>query len=1114
MSGYDTLLRKLDEFIRKYYLNRMLRGALYAVALVGGFYLVVALMEYFGEFGTGTRTFLFWTFVAVTLGVVVRFLILPLSKLMRLGKSLSHEEASEIVGLHFPEVRDKLLNTLQLKHLSETSGDNSMLLASINQRISTLSPVPFASAVDFGENRKYLKYALPPLAIIAVLLWAAPSVLKDSTDRLVNHTVENIPVAPYQIEVLNDALQTAQNADYTVNIEVSGDAVPQKMYVVRGGQQFKLEQADKSHFSYTFRNVQRDTPFQFYAAGFYSDTYTLETLPTPSILNFEVALDFPAYTGQQDETVANNGDLVVPEGTEAQWLFTTRNTDKFQLRMGDSLAHVLDQDDGRYGLIKRLMGNTNYTVTVGNEFLNSPDSLSYRIQVVPDRYPQIRVQESEDSTAAHHRFFTGEIQDDYGFRKLTFNYRIEDQDGLGGDWITEPLGLSGGYTSEQFYHFIDVKQLGIQPGQALSYYFEVYDNDGVHGSKSTRSRTMVYNAPSVDELKDARDQQSEDIKDELDESLDEAKKLNKDLEDLRRQLLEKEDLTWQDKKRLEELLKKQQELQKKVDQLASKNQQKNQQQNEFNQPNEDVLEKQKQLQELMNEVMSEEMREMYEELQRMMEELDKNEIQEQLQEMDFSQEDLEKELERALEQFKQMEWEQKMEETIDELEKLAEEQEKLAEETEQNEDKEKNDELKEKQDELNEKFDELKEEMEELEKMNEELEDPNSMPDTEEQQEQIEQEMQESSDQLEKDKQQKASQSQKKAAEQMQQMAQQMDQAMQAGEQESMEEDMEALRALLENIITLSFDEEDLMASIKGIDPNDPKYVKQAQWQRKLKDDAKMVEDSLFALSKRIIQLQAAVNREIGLVNEHMAKALDQMGDRKTGEVATHQQYVMTSFNNLALLLDEALQQMQQQSSCNKPGTGNCEKPGGMGSKPSSSQVRKMQQQLSKQLEQMKQKMEGYNKGENNSGKNGEMSKELAQMAAKQSAIRKEVEKLAQQLNEDGSGNGNQLKEIAKEMEEQERDLVNKQLTLESLKRQQDIVSRLLKSEKAEREREQDNQRRSTEARDAPVSTPEEYEEYRKRKEQEVELLRTLPPSLKPYYKGKVNEYFNKLDGQ
>ena len=82
------------------------------------------------------------------------------------------------------------------------------------------------------------------------------------------------------------------------------------------------------------------------------------------------------------------------------------------------------------------------------------------------------------------------------------------------------------------------------------------------------------------------------------------------------------------------------------------------------------------------------------------------------------------------------------------------------------------------------------------------------------------------------------------------------------------------------------------------------------------------------------------------------------------------------------------------------------------------------------------------------------------------------------------------------------------------VKRQQDIVSRLLKSEKAEREREQDNQRRSTEARNAPVSTPEEYEEYRKRKEQEVELLRTLPPSLKSYYKGKVNEYFNKLDGQ
>ena len=98
-------------------------------------------------------------------------------------------------------------------------------------------------------------------------------------------------------------------------------------------------------------------------------------------------------------------------------------------------------------------------------------------------------------------------------------------------------------------------------------------------------------------------------------------------------------------------------------------------------------------------------------------------------------------------------------------------------------------------------------------------------------------------------------------------MAQQMQMAMESGESESQEEDLEALRALLENIITLSFDQEGLMDKFKKIDRTDPKYVQYGQEQRKLKDYAAMVEDSLYALSKRIIQIEPIVLREIRSIN-------------------------------------------------------------------------------------------------------------------------------------------------------------------------------------------------------------------------------------------------------
>jgi hypothetical protein len=857
--------------------------------------------------------------------------------------------------------------------------------------------------------------------------------------------------------------------------------------------------------------VNKDTEFRFYADGFYSDDYLLKTLPAPLLSEFDTKIDYPSYTGRSDESLSNTGDLVVPAGTGIKWLFKTINTDQIELRFKDS-THVLTAETAdRFSSTYRAMESNAYSIHSSNEFMSSRDSILYRINVIPDMYPMINVSEEQDSLLKKHLYFTGDIKDDYGFRKLTFNYMLEyseEDQSRSSEMKSVEIAVNKSSSVDQFYYHWNLSDLGVLPGDQFSYFFEIWDNDGVNGSKSSRTQTRSYSAPTLDDILEERDQKNEDLKDDLEESIKDAKDIQKDLEQLRKDLLEKEELSWQDRKKIEDLLKKQQDLRNQVENIQEKNAEKNQQQEEYQQMDEKLMEKQQMLQDLMDEVMTDEMKEMMEKIQEMMEKMDMEQIQEEIEDMDMSTEDMEKELDRVLEQFKQLEWELKMEEAIDDLEKLAEEQEKLSEESEKEENK--SEDLLEKQEELNKEFEEWKKEMEEVEEMNEELEEPNAMPENSDEEKSIDEDMEESSEQLEKDKKSKASGSQKSASEKMKEMAQKMDMMMQQQESDSMEEDMESLRALLENIITLSFDQEDLMSDLKVIDNKDPKYVNYAQTQRKLKDDAKMVEDSLFALSKRIIQLQAPVNREITLVNENMSSSLEEMGERRTDKVTMHQQYVMTSFNNLALLLDEALQQLQKECSGGKPGKGNCEKPGGSGSKPSAGKMKKAQEALSKQLEEMKKAMEGSNQGKNKDGMSP-MSKELANMAAKQGAIRRQMEKMGQMLNEDGSGNGNELKQIAKEMEELEKDLVNKEINQETLKRQQDILIRLLKAENAERQRELDNQRKSNEAREELISNPMKYSDYQKRKEKEIEMLKTLPPALTPHYKEKVNNYFNKL---
>ena len=64
------------------------------------------------------------------------------------------------------------------------------------------------------------------------------------------------------------------------------------------------------------------------------------------------------------------------------------------------------------------------------------------------------------------------------------------------------------------------------------------------------------------------------------------------------------------------------------------------------------------------------------------------------------------------------------------------------------------------------------------------------------------------------------------------------------------------------------------------------------------------------------------------------------------------------------------------------------------------------------------------------------------------------------------------------EMEKTETDLVNKMVTQETLMRQKDIVTRMLRSEKAEMEREKEEKRESIEALNQKYRNPEEYFKY------------------------------------
>ncbi|MDP1746106.1 MAG: DUF4175 domain-containing protein [Bacteroidota bacterium] len=1132
-NDYQSLIEKLDGFIRKYYKNQLLRGLIYSTGLVLLFFISLSVLEYYAHFNTAIRTVLFYSFIVASGFISVKYIVIPLSKLYKLGQLISYEEAANIIGKHFTNVQDKLLNTLQLQqetsNISNPISNISLLEASINQKIKELKPIEFTSAIDLSENKKYLKYALIPVLLIAVILFSAPSIITDGTKRLVKHADFFEKESPFQFVITNSDLTTVTQQDFELKVNLTGDEVPDNVYVEINGNEYKLEKENIVNFNYLFKNVQKNTSFHLSADGFKSKEYELVALPNPVLLNFDIALAYPKYLNKKDEIVKNTGDLVVPSGTKVSWSFSTKNTDQLRINFNDTSFAVSPVSENSFNYSTRLFKDKIYSVSTANQFLKNKDSVTYIINVIPDAYPQINVEEKKDTTSTKRIYFRGEIKDDYGFNKLTFNYHyITNNDSAAGTdekKLTTNLrtvAINKNLTQDQFYHYWDMNELGVSPGDQIEYYFEIWDNDGVTGSKSSRSQKMIFKAPTLKELDLNTDKNNNKIKDDLLESIDQAKEVQKEISELQRKIAEKKTLSWEEKKKLEDLLDKQKKLQQNVEKIKNENKQNNEQQSEYKQPDEKILEKQKQLEELFDKVMTPELKEKYNELQKLLEKLDKNKVQDALEKMKLENKDLMKELDRNLEIFKQLEFEQKLQKSIEKLDELAKKEEELSKKTE-----EKNtnaEEQKAKQDELNKEFEETKKDLKDLEKKNAELEDPKKMENTEQEQEDIKKDMEKSSEQLDKKEKKNASKSQKSAAQKMKKMSEKLSKMQQEMEEEAQGEDIDKLRGILENLLQLSFGQEALMGELSKAKTNDPQFFKINQKQKKLHDDSKMIEDSLVALSKRVPKIQAVVNREISAINMNMEKAIEEIKEAPTPsfdgknhkeEGLSRQQFAMTSINNLALMLNEALMQMQADAKPKDgpPGSGSCKKPGGAGKKPSAAGMRKMQEQLNQQIKKLKEGMEkGGNKPGDKPGKGGSgMSQELAQLAAQQEAIRKEFQKMADQINKDGKGGGGMSK-LAEKMEETETDLVNKMISQETINRQEEILTRLLESEKAEKEREMDEKRQSNEAKNETFSNPNEFLEYNRLKEKETELLKTVSPSLNPFYKSKVNQYFNNFE--
>ncbi len=1103
----NILSQKIESFIRKYYKNQIIRGGIWSASLLLVTFLISVILEYFGQFDILIRTIIFYAYLSINVPILLKLIIIPFLKLKKIGPYLSFEKASIVVGKFFPEIKDKLLNTLLLKDLAKSEQNNlDLIIASIDQKIQYLKPIQFNKAINYNKNKKYLIYLFIPLFIFIGIFLVFPTIITGSTKRLIYHDQYFPKEVPYVIDIQNSKLQAIQQDDFTLQVKLKGKEAPKEIFVEYNGANYLLDKQIDGTYQYIFKKVQKNIPFHFVTDEFSSEEYILTVIPKPIILNFSVELKYPTYINKPKEVLQNSGDITVPEGTQIEWHFNTRDTKFLNFSINKKTEKISEKNTNAFSITKQLFQSCRYSIISQNLQMLNKDSLAYSIQVNQDQYPVINVNQFSDSIYDNRLYFKGEIKDDYGFTKLMFSIKSLKTNEVFSTKV--PVSFIG--NQQEFYYFFDLSTLKAKDGNEFEYYFEIWDNDGVNGNKFTKSNSFSYKLPTESEIEKLNQERSDNSKNEIEKLMNDIKKLQKDVDEVSKNQINKNNSDFENKKQIQNLIKNEKTIENKLNELKKTISENNIKESIHKEYDEELINKQKELEKLFNDLMNEDLRNLMKELEKMMENIDKKQVNQMLDKIKSNNEDLKKELDRNLELFKQLEVEKKLNDQIKKLESLSEEQKKLSEET-MNLNKDNAATIQSKQDEIQKKFDEIQKEIKEIEKKNSELENPKDLKNTDNLQKEIQKEIQNSSTFLKDKKEKKSSQSQKNAGDKMDELSKKLNESLEESQNSEQEEDIQSIRMILKNLLKVSFNQENLMAAFKSVNVNDPQYVKLSQNQYKLKEDLEKIKDSIYAISKRQVKIQSFVNKEISNINNQTETILDALKNRNISVATSKQQYVMTSVNNLALLLAESLDDMQKQQNeskqkksgkCNK----SCKKPGS--GKPSASTMKKLQDQLNKQMEQMKSEM----------GKNGKslktgqsMSQQLAKMAAQQEAIRKQMQQYAEDLKKEGTGNNSGLNKIMKDMEKTETELVNKVISSETLNRQKEILTRLLESEKAEIKKEMEEKRESNEAKNTFKGNPVDFFKYNNIKVNSSQLYKTIPPTLKPYYKTKVNEFYLNL---
>jgi hypothetical protein len=695
----DQLRARVRTTMQRMTLAETAFGAVITLGVVAAVWLLSTALEAGLWLDTTVRAVLIGVMAVSALGLVGYFLARPLLQLIGLWTTPSEETVARRIGQHYPEVSDRLVNILQLAEGRRSYAPDAFVDRAVQSLSQEIESIQFEQMEDFQRAREASRLASLPIVGLLIFLIAAPSAFFGASQRLLAPTTTFERPAPFQLHIQPGDTDLVRGDSLRVIVRATGQELPQTLTLStsQDGEEVVdriTVRADSAGvFEHTLVNVRQSMRYRVEAAPVMSRWYDATVEARPLVRSLQVSLSPPDYTNLPDRRLdANVGDVTGLPGTQvnlrvaiggppvdqAILRFDNESTDTLAVQSGVATGAFTLEREGDYRIQLRSANG-----------VPNRDPIRYTMKLRADAQPSVvflapdPVADLPESLEQPLRL---RLSDDFGIARLRVYYRVSERRYGAADSTYASFDLpvpNPRQLDQQIDHLWALQEYGIDlaPGDVVTYYARVWDNDAVAGYKSAQTQTQRLRLPSLAEKYEQLDEEQDSAQQEMEEMMQETESISQQFDELRNELRRKQDADWEDKRQLEQLQNRQEQLESDVENLSRQMEEMTRQMQEQNLASPETMEMYQELQQVVEEINSPELMEALQKLQESVQNLDLEQMQQALQNFEFNEQQYQERLKRSLELFKQIRMQQQLEEAARRADDLRQQQERLAEET-------------------------------------------------------------------------------------------------------------------------------------------------------------------------------------------------------------------------------------------------------------------------------------------------------------------------------------------------------------------------------------------------------------------------------------------------